>query len=98
MLSPDEERRWLEADPAAALDLLDPYPDDELHAYPDGRQRRLERLAGPPRERLTARRPVSHPRPRGFEVGRPGRTGFRTKGGERGSESTPQGRFRDLVV
>ncbi|MFB6309527.1 MAG: SOS response-associated peptidase [Haloarculaceae archaeon] len=34
ILSPEEERRWLEAGPGEALDLLDTHPDDELHAYP----------------------------------------------------------------
>lgn len=28
------ERRWLDADPDEALDLLDPHPADELRAYP----------------------------------------------------------------
>jgi putative SOS response-associated peptidase YedK len=35
MLSPEEERRWLESDPEDDLaDLLDPYPADEMRAYP----------------------------------------------------------------
>ncbi|WP_128476743.1 SOS response-associated peptidase [Halorussus pelagicus] len=35
MLSPGEERRWLDADSESDLaDLLDPYPAAEMHAYP----------------------------------------------------------------
>ncbi len=34
ILSPDEEQKWLTADPDTAEPLLDPYPDDELQAYP----------------------------------------------------------------
>ncbi|UPW01950.1 SOS response-associated peptidase [Halorussus gelatinilyticus] len=35
MLSPGEERQWLETDSTDALaDLLDPYPAEEMHAYP----------------------------------------------------------------
>jgi putative SOS response-associated peptidase YedK len=34
VLAPDEERQWLEGDPEEVESLLDPYPDDELVAYP----------------------------------------------------------------
>jgi len=34
ILPPGEERRWLSASPAAARDLLGPYPDEEMRAYP----------------------------------------------------------------
>lgn len=34
MLAPDEEERWLRGDPEEARALLDPYPPDELRAYP----------------------------------------------------------------
>ncbi|MFC4358927.1 SOS response-associated peptidase [Halobium salinum] len=34
VLAPDEEDAWLDADPDAAGALLDPYPDDAMHAYP----------------------------------------------------------------
>lgn len=34
ILDPREEAEWLQADPDAAESLLDPYPDDELRAYP----------------------------------------------------------------
>ncbi|KAB1188352.1 MULTISPECIES: SOS response-associated peptidase [Haloferax] len=34
VLAPDEEETWLHGDPDEAASLLDPYPDDELTAYP----------------------------------------------------------------
>lgn len=34
ILSPDEERRWLSADPDDACGLLEPYPDAEMETYP----------------------------------------------------------------
>jgi putative SOS response-associated peptidase YedK len=34
ILAPEEERAWLDADPGTALDLLDPYPAEEMDAYP----------------------------------------------------------------
>ncbi|MFB6281085.1 MAG: SOS response-associated peptidase [Haloferacaceae archaeon] len=34
ILDPAEERRWLDAPPAEADDLLEPYPADEFRAYP----------------------------------------------------------------
>jgi len=34
VLAPDEEETWLRGDPGEAAALLDPYPDDELTAYP----------------------------------------------------------------
>ncbi|MFW6318494.1 MAG: SOS response-associated peptidase [Halorubrum sp.] len=34
ILAPDEEGTWLRGDPAEAAALLDPYPADELTAYP----------------------------------------------------------------
>jgi len=37
ILSPAEERQWLTADPGDARDLLDPYPADEMEAYPVSR-------------------------------------------------------------
>jgi putative SOS response-associated peptidase YedK len=37
ILSPEDERRWLSADPDEARALLEPYPDDEMEAYPVSR-------------------------------------------------------------
>ena len=34
ILGPDERQAWLDADPADAVDLLDPHPADEMRAYP----------------------------------------------------------------
>lgn len=34
ILAPDEEETWLHGDPEAVSELLDPYPDDNLRAYP----------------------------------------------------------------
>jgi len=34
MLSPETESTWLHGEPADASELLEPYPDDELTAYP----------------------------------------------------------------
>lgn len=34
ILAPDEEETWLHGDPEAVSELLDPYPDDDLRAYP----------------------------------------------------------------
>ncbi|MFC5366450.1 SOS response-associated peptidase [Salinirubrum litoreum] len=34
VLAPDEEETWLHGDPNEVHELLDPYPDDELHTYP----------------------------------------------------------------
>ena len=34
ILEPDEEETWLRGDPAAAADLLDPYPATDLTAHP----------------------------------------------------------------
>jgi putative SOS response-associated peptidase YedK len=34
VLAPEEEATWLHGDPEEVHDLLDPYPDDELEAYP----------------------------------------------------------------
>ena len=34
MLPPDREADWLHGDPDAVVDLLEPYPDDELTRYP----------------------------------------------------------------
>jgi putative SOS response-associated peptidase YedK len=34
ILDPDEEETWLRGDPDEAFELLDPYPGDELTAYP----------------------------------------------------------------
>lgn len=34
MLAPERESEWLTATPEAAAELLEPYPDDELTAYP----------------------------------------------------------------
>jgi len=33
ILPPEHESEWLHGDPDAVVDLLEPYPDDELHAY-----------------------------------------------------------------
>ncbi|RJX49699.1 SOS response-associated peptidase [Halonotius pteroides] len=33
VLAPDEEETWLDGDPDAASELLDPYPDDELEYF-----------------------------------------------------------------
>ncbi len=37
ILQPGAERRWLSADPGVARELLDPYPGDEMEAYPVSR-------------------------------------------------------------
>ena len=34
ILPPEDEQRWLSADPGEARDLLDPYPGAEMEAYP----------------------------------------------------------------
>ena len=34
VLAPERESTWLDGTPEAAAELLDPYPDDELTAYP----------------------------------------------------------------
>ncbi len=34
MLPPERESEWLDSTPEAAAELLEPYPDDELTAYP----------------------------------------------------------------
>jgi putative SOS response-associated peptidase YedK len=34
ILPPEDEQRWLSADPGEAQDLLDPYPGAEMEAYP----------------------------------------------------------------
>ncbi|MFC6770799.1 SOS response-associated peptidase, partial [Halorubrum pallidum] len=34
VLEPSEEATWLHGDPDEAVELLDPYPDDELIAHP----------------------------------------------------------------
>jgi putative SOS response-associated peptidase YedK len=33
ILAPEEEATWLDGPPAAARDLLDPYPADEMTAH-----------------------------------------------------------------
>lgn len=54
ILPPERESDWLHGDPDAIDDLLDPYPDDELHAY-----RVSERVNSPANDEPSLVDPVS---------------------------------------
>ena len=54
MLPPEREAEWLHGDPDEVVDLLEPYPDNELHAY-----RVSERVNSPANDEPSLVEPVS---------------------------------------